>query len=111
MYHSSDTMKIYFEIYNLSLDSDSLARYQVENSIDENKSGGIFNSIFGGGPKKVGFVNEYSGSRKNDYVIQAVSLANLNPGEYNLEIILKDEISKTEVTGKTKFTILESLTN
>lgn len=111
IYHASDTMKIYFEIYNLSLDSDSLVRYQVENSIAENKSGGIFNAIFGGGPKKVGFVNEYSGSRKNDYVIQAVSLANLNPGEYNLEIILKDEISKTEVTGKTKFTILESLTD
>ena len=111
MYQASDTMKIYFEIYNLSLDSDSLARYQVENSIAENKSRGIFNTLFGGGPKKVGFVNEYSGSGKNDYVIQAISLANLNPGEYNLEIILKDEISKTEVTGKTKFTILESLTD
>jgi len=111
IYQASDTMKIYFEVYNLDLDTDSLARYQVENSISENKSGGIFKKIFGGGPKKVGFVNEYSGPKQDDFVVQAISLANLKPGEYNLEIILKDEISNLQVTGITKFTILESLTD
>ena len=108
---SADTMKIYFEVYNLSFDSDSSVHYQVENSIIENKSGGILNAIFGGGSKKVGFVNEYSGSRRNDFVVQAISLSNLKPGEYQLEIVLTDEISNQKAAGNTKFTILESLTD
>lgn len=110
-YQLGDTLFLYFEIYNLTPNKNFRYQYQVENSIIENKSGGIFNAIFGRGAKKVGFVNDYSGSKSSDFIIQSIALNNLIPGEYNLEIIVRDEISKKMRIATTRFTILETLTD
>ncbi len=110
-YSREDTLFIYFEIYNLLPDADGSVNYTVVNSVTPRSGGGILGSIFGKDKQKVSIVNDYTGKKSTDFVVQSMDIKNLTPGEYVLEIDVKDDIGGTQTHRKTGFTILNSLTD
>jgi hypothetical protein len=111
LYQGSDTLAVYFEIYNLLQDGNGYVQYRVENAISKKEQGGILRSIFGKETRKLSIVNEYTGQKTSDYVVQSIHLNNLDAGEYDFEIIVYDDIARTEARRTTKILLLDHVTN
>jgi len=110
-YSRGENLFLYFEIYNLQPDRSGQTHYVVENSVARGEKRGIIKTILGKRAPSVTIVNEYSGREVNDFVIQSLDLKNLVPGEYELEIVVKDEIGKEETTRTTRFWVSSHLTD
>jgi len=111
LFESNDTLAVYFEIYNLVPDENGYVQYKVENAISKKEEGGILKAIFGKETRKLSIVNEYTGRKTSDYVVQSLHLNNLDAGEYVFEIIVYDDIAKKEVRRDTKIILLDHVTN
>ncbi len=111
VFSNTDTLFVYFEVYNLSPDRTGKTHYTVENAILSKDDGGLLGSLFGSDPQKVSVVNEYSANNRNDFVVQSMNINNLDPGEYELEIVIHDNQTKTSIKKRTNLTIIESLTD
>ncbi len=110
-YSPGENLFLYFEIYNLQPDGSGKTHYVVENSVVRREKRGIIKTLLGKKPPRVTIVNEYSGRETSDFVIQSLDPGNLEPGEYELEIKVKDEISKKETHRTTRFRISGHLTD
>ncbi|RQW06159.1 MAG: hypothetical protein EH225_03770 [Calditrichaeota bacterium] len=107
----NDTLLVYFELYNLDLDLSGNIHFTVETALHRKDKGGFFQSIFGSNTEKMSIVNEYSGRRTDEFVVQSVQLSNLEPGEYKLEITVRDKNTGRMIRKNTNMTLLEALTN
>ena len=110
IFHKNDTLFVYFEIYNLFLDQNGMVHYTVESGLTKKASGGLLATIFGK-DKKMSVVNEYSGRRTSDFVIQSVDIRNLEGGIYDFEIVVRDEVKNGIFSRKTEVRLLEPFTN
>ncbi len=106
-----DTMMVYFELYNLDSDQTGNVHFTVETALHRKEEGGFLKSIFGKDEETVSIVNEYSGRRNSEFIIQSVDLSTLEPGIYNVEIIVRDKQSSKVIRKSTGMTILAALNN
>ena len=111
VFEKNDTLSVYFEIYNLLPDKNGYVQYRVENAISKKEKAGIFKSIFGKETKKWSIVNEYTGQKTSDYLVQSIHLYNLDAGDYDFEIIVHDDIAKEQARRVTKILLLDNVTN
>jgi hypothetical protein len=111
IFYQNDTLYVYFEIYNLMPDDKGNVFYTIENAIIKDGGGGLLKSLFGKDEKKVSIVNEYSGQREHDYVVQSIQLLNLDSQDYIVEILVKDEVSRKLIRHTTPIHIINSLNN
>jgi hypothetical protein len=109
-FETSDTLFVYFEIYNLSVNVDGNVHYTVESGLMEAGNGGFLGNLFAK-KKKISVVNEYSGTKTSDFVIQSVDIKNIEAGKYEFSIIVRDEVKKTAIEQKTELEIINRLNN
>ena len=90
---------LYFEVYNLDLDSDGNANYLVEAALGPKKQGGaiknFFKGIFGGGNDGVAVSLPYQVASENDGQYLILDATNQEPGLYTLVLQITDQ-----ATGK-----------
>jgi hypothetical protein len=106
LFKGSDTLRVYFEIYNLTPDRNGNVFFRVESVVRKVNRGGLFGKLFKPDQKTISVVNEYSGKRTSEFIIQSIHLNNIDPGEYRFEIIIRDDIAKTNYKRSTVLTIL-----
>jgi hypothetical protein len=111
LFNSNDTIRTYFEVYNLAPDQSGNVHFRIESAIKKDQKGGIFNRLFKPDQKTISVVNEYSGKRTDEFIIQAIDLNNIEQGEYTFEIIVTDDVGKSISSRKTKLIVLENLNN
>jgi GWxTD domain-containing protein len=111
VFNNNDTIQIYFEVYNLQPDGFGNVHFRIESSIKKFKEGGFFNKFFKPDQKSISVINEYSGKRTSEFIIQAIDLNNIEQGEYYFEITVRDDNGKTISRRKTKLIVLENLNN
>ncbi len=111
LFEPKDTLAVYFEIYQLRADNNGNVHYRVENALSKKKEGGILKTIFGSDTRKLSIVNEFSGRKTSDFVVQSIHLNNLESGEYEFEIIVYDDIAKKQTRRKTVIQILGHVNN
>lgn len=107
-FDKSETLFIYFEVYNLLPDVSGGVRYVVENTITRQRKTNFLKALLGKRKQRTTIVNEYSGTGTSDFVIQSIRLNNLEPGDYELEITVKDEIGFFEASKTSDFVLVES---
>jgi len=111
LFFSKDTIRTYFEVYNLVPDQLGNVHFRIESTIKKDQKRGIFNRFFKPDQKAISVVNEYSGRRTDEFIIQAIDLNNIEQGEYSFEITVHDDVGKSMSRRKTKLIVLENLNN
>jgi hypothetical protein len=92
-------------------DQSGNVHFRIESAIKKDHKRGIFNRLFKPDQKTISIVNEYSGKRTDEFIIQAIDLNNIDQGEYSFEIIVTDDVGKSISSRKTKLIVLENLNN
>ncbi len=110
-FDQKDTLLVYFEIYNLLPDANGQVNFTVESTLRKKNKGGIFRAIFGKDDERMSIVNEYSGKRQSEYVVQSIQLNNLQAGDYFFEITVRDTRAGQEISKKSDITVIETLNN
>lgn len=110
---------VYFEIYNLMLNSENKSRFKVEyevnvKSVEEQSSvKNIFTSILGlfGGKKEqqaITYSYVYDGSLPDEKIELAVDMNKAKSGWYDLEVTVTDMHADTEISKSTEFGVCDS---
>lgn len=98
-FQSGEEVHIYFEIYNLTLSQNSGTNwFQVEYFILRDEKEVV----------RVPHARIEPSQRKDCQVQTSVIIKNFKPGDYVLEIRVKDENAASSVTGQTLFKVVES---
>jgi len=106
---------VYFEVYNLRLGRREKTAFTVKfriRQINIKKSAltkffNLLKNIFKKDESfQITVEDDYSGERSDEYISRSIVLSENNPGEYELEIIVKDQISWGEVTKTIDFEIV-----
>lgn len=105
-YKQNGVMYIYFEIYNLLPDEQDETFYIIENSLIADSHKSFISKLFGKSASRATIVNAYSGKQPDDFVLQAINLADLKAGNYHLEIKISDQNSGEIITKKEAIQIL-----
>lgn len=105
-FNKEDPVYLYYEIYNLEQDSQGLTNFEQSLIISEygegEKSGlsKFFSSItdFLGitGEEKITLKSDYKTLEKNPQIYFQLDLNNFEPGEYQIKIVIKDNIAGNE---------------
>jgi hypothetical protein len=86
---------LYFEVYNLALDANGTATYQVEAALAPKRQGSIigniFKGIFGGGEDGVAVSTPIQVSGINDGQYLILDASNQEPGVYTLVLRITDQ--------------------
>lgn len=87
----------YFEVYNLALDNDGDANYQIEAALAPKKKGNVignlFRGIFGGGDDGVAVSTTIQVSSANDGQYLILDATNQEPGFYTLVLRITDQVT------------------
>jgi len=109
-YRRGDSVPLYFEVYNLSVNEQGIASYAVEYRIVPRgpAPGGWFDFARGGKPPiDISSVFRSSCSGPYDRVHIILESGNLWKGVFDVHVKISDERSAAEVERKASFTIIE----
>lgn len=99
-FHRASTdlpLHVYFELYNLALTPDDLARYRITYRIEPTKEhGGIF-GLFGRSDPGLAVSASFEDATPAPIVYQQIDVSDLSPGEYTLTVLVADETSGVEL--------------
>ncbi len=107
-FNNDESLFAYFEIYNVSKNLEGKTDYSINfelTQVKEKKN--VFNKVLG----LFGGQEEYQVSIKNDYVgdsptvfdYMRFDISDLDKGEYELRMIVKDNVSKKEALAVADF--------
>ncbi|NOX35971.1 MAG: GWxTD domain-containing protein [Calditrichaeota bacterium] len=96
-FSQKNLMFIYFEIYFLQKASDNKTLYLVENTLIPKEKGAWWQNWMMGKQSSISIVNEYQGNKTHDFVVQALRLDHVEPGEYWVQIRVTDRYSGQQV--------------
>ena len=112
--YKSQQLVMYFEIYNLSLDRNNTTRYDIEYSIERDKSNtgtvtGLFKKIgglfTGGSVEKISVTEQRRGTKTIVHELIALDISNLPEMNTNITISVEDKVSGEKSTSTRKITI------
>jgi hypothetical protein len=112
-YLLSDTVRVYFEIYNLPVDLSGRTRYEITYSLQFIKSSdtgikGLISKMFPG--KRESIANTYREGGKSRDVTRDLTFAvdELRPGRYQLTISVNELVLGYKTTATTELLLLEA---
>jgi GWxTD domain-containing protein len=110
-YRTGAKVPLYFEVYNLSADSDGLRRYTVEYSISPQtpRPRGFFQSLVSHAEDPTTVVSRFNFTAygPQDVVHVLVNTVNLWPGDYVLQVSAEDDVSSRRVDREVTFHLTE----
>ncbi|MBX7150183.1 GWxTD domain-containing protein [bacterium] len=89
------TLSLYYEIYNLTLDNNGHSQYEVSYSINPKKN--FFGKLFGAIKKSVNITTPKQGSSIFEFEYITLDLSNLEKGEADFILRVYDKISKQQI--------------
>ena len=105
-----DLLYSYLEIYNLTLNSEGQAQFSIEYQLIHTNPGkrgitNLFGLLGGGGPSSISIQSERVNAGEYSMEYLALDVKNLQSGNYELNISVKDELSGKKIDRQSKLTL------
>jgi hypothetical protein len=116
-FRMTQIVHLYFEIYNLRLDGEGNSKFVIETSIrSAQKKERLIARMFYEMGKFLGIHEQsgivklsygYQGNREDEFINTALDIHELSPGEYALEILIRDENKNEATMRSTNFIVTQ----
>lgn len=102
-----DKLYLYYEIYNLTKNTNSTTDFEQKITIQEKEEGGVVNSLLSivgldKEGKKVALTSKYQTREKDPQMYLQLDMSKYEPGEYIITVSIKDNAAGKEVNSQTE---------
>jgi GWxTD domain-containing protein len=100
-------MFIYYEINNLTLNTNAITDFEQKITIQKKEEGGVINSLLSvvgldKEGKKISLTSKYQTQEKDPQMYLQLDMSKYEPGEYVITVTIKDIITGKEVSNQTE---------
>jgi len=103
----SDQLFLYYEIYNLKQNTNSLTDFEQKITIQKKEEGGVINSLLSvvgldKEGKKVSLTSKYQTQERDPQMYLQLDMTKYEPGEYVITVTIKDTVNGKETSDQTE---------
>ena len=108
-FNKNAVIGLYFEIYNLAYNQGGTTKYEITYAIqpkDKNDKAGFFRSLFKSNKKNIALSYETRGRIRDEIIFNNLDTQNINSGNYEIIIEVRDKISGQKTQKKVDIQII-----
>jgi len=106
-FSKNNQLYLYYEIYNLKLNTNKLTDFEQKITIQRKEEGGVINSLLSvvgldKEGKKIALTSKYQTQEKDPQMYLQLDMSKYEPGEYLVTVSIKDIVTGKEVSNQTE---------